>query len=189
MNKHLKSLLLLIIISLLSFRNDCGGKQRWDVKTLSDKESNKIVWIPKYTTVKALTKLIQSYPVDDKKFNKDIRFGYEFYVYEINCKIKEYIKEEDGDYHLVLVDLKDTTSTMIGEILNPECDSLKNSKFIKSYREVRSEFEKYILPKGKVEDIKFAIIGVCFFDKIHSQKGVAPNGVELHPIMDLIKSY
>src|SRR5207253_1093219 len=29
------------------------------------------------------------------------------------------------------------------------------------------------------------VTGVLFFDEIHGQKGVAPNGVELHPVIDL----
>jgi len=28
------------------------------------------------------------------------------------------------------------------------------------------------------------IIGVGFFDTLHGQNGVAPNGVELHPVLD-----
>jgi hypothetical protein len=27
------------------------------------------------------------------------------------------------------------------------------------------------------------ITGVAFFDRIHNQKGVAPNGIELHPVL------
>lgn len=29
------------------------------------------------------------------------------------------------------------------------------------------------------------ITGVLFFDMLHNQKGVAPNAVELHPVLDL----
>jgi hypothetical protein len=27
--------------------------------------------------------------------------------------------------------------------------------------------------------------GVGFFDRIHGQTGVAPNGIELHPVLDI----
>ena len=188
MKKHLKSLIVLsVLIIVFGFKNDCGGKERWSVKILTDKESSKIYWLPKSTTVKSLTALIQPYPINDKKFDKSIRFGYEFYVFEVMCKIKEYIKEEDGDYHLVLVDLKDSTSTIVGEMPNPNCDSVKQSKHAKGFRETRTEFEKYILPKGKVSTATFIITGVCFFDKVHGQKGGAKNGIELHPIMDFVR--
>jgi len=29
------------------------------------------------------------------------------------------------------------------------------------------------------------ITGVGFFDYIHGQRGVAPNGIELHPVLDV----
>jgi hypothetical protein len=29
------------------------------------------------------------------------------------------------------------------------------------------------------------IVGVGFFDKIHGQRGVAPNGIELHPVLGI----
>jgi hypothetical protein len=28
--------------------------------------------------------------------------------------------------------------------------------------------------------------GVAFFDYLHGQTGVAPNGIELHPILDFV---
>lgn len=177
----------IILIIIFGFKDDCGGKQRWSVKILTDKESSKINWTPKHTIIKYLTQLEQPFPIDDKKFNKNIRFGYEFNVYEIICTVKEYIKEDDGDYHLVLVDISDTTMTMVGEIPNPQCDSTKKSNFINAFTIVRNDFEKYASDKEKLKSMRFLITGVCFFDKIHGQKGAAKNGVELHPIMDIIK--
>ena len=29
------------------------------------------------------------------------------------------------------------------------------------------------------------ITGVGFFDYLHGQRGVAPNGIELHPVLDV----
>jgi hypothetical protein len=29
------------------------------------------------------------------------------------------------------------------------------------------------------------VTGVGFFDRIHGQTGVAPNGIELHPVLDI----
>ena len=45
---------------------------RWDVKTLSDKESKLIKWAPVKTNVKLLSQTVQVYPVD-KNFNKSVR--------------------------------------------------------------------------------------------------------------------
>lgn len=181
--------LSIISILLTSFKQDCG-KERWDVKNLSDKEAKSIKWTPIRTTVKSLSQLKQEYPVNDKTFNKKIRFGYEFNIYEIKCRIREYRKEDDGDYHLVLVDLKDTTSTIVGEIVNPLCtDISKNNNYLNTFISTRSEFEKMKIAHNKVKSGTYTVIGVCFFDKIHGQLGVAPNGVELHPIMDIVQDF
>ena len=58
-----------------------------------------------------------------------------------------------------------------------------------SFKAVREEFEKVKLPNNKVQSGIYTLMGVCFFDKIHGQLGVAPNGVELHPIMDFVHEY
>jgi len=92
--------------------------------------------------------------------------------------------------------------TMIIESPDPQCpggiapnlvaipDIYKN-RFV----EVRAEFDKIIAEhKGpapqdqlyKVEPpIKVFVTGYPFFDKLHGQTGVAPNGIEIHPILDL----
>lgn len=184
----------IIIISFIS-SVDCGN-ERVDIKTLNDTASKRINWIPKRSSVSDLAKLVQPFPVDYKSkkkgvipFDKTKRFGYEFSCFQIDCKIREYRREEDGDYHLVLMDMNDTTVTIIGEIVNPECDIVKNSQYINSFKDARAEFEKYKLPNHKVQSGRYTLIGICFFDFIHGQLGVAPNGIELHPIMDFQKRF
>lgn len=179
--------LIMIFFLSVSFKKDCGV-DRWNVKTLSDKESVNIKWTPIRTTVKSLSQIIRTYPID-KTIDKKIRFGYEFNVYEIRCRIKEYRKEDDGDYHLVLVDLKDTTSTIVGEVVNPLCVDIKKNNFFSTFVSAREEFEKITIAHNKVKSGTYTIIGVCFFDKIHNQLGVAPNGIELHPIMDIVQDF
>ncbi len=172
-------------------QKDCDGVERWQVKTLTDSAASKIIWTVQPTTVKALTLLVQNYPKkgdkDFKTFNKVKRFGYEFFVYEVTCKIREFRREDDGDYHLVLMDLTDTTITMVGEIPNPDCSNTQKSLYLKSFQAARIEFEKYKLPYFKVMHGTYKITGVALFDKVHGQLGCAPNGIELHPIMDFTK--
>ena len=179
------SLSLLLTAFVLVQQTPCGT-ERWDVKTLSDKESAGIKWSAVNTSVKAMSQLIQPFPVKDKKFDKKIRFGYEFNVYELKCRIREFRKEDDGDYHLVLVDINDTTCTIVGEIINPDCPEISNSKYLGAFKNTREEFELFKLPKNQVMDGIYTVTGVCFFDFKHNQLGVAPNGVEIHPIMDIV---
>ena len=37
----------------------------------------------------------------------------------------------------------------------------------------------------KIRATKATLIGVGFFDRLHGQLGVAPNGIELHPVLDV----
>lgn len=187
--KNLQKLLLafaiLLTICSFVFGDHCGIDRR-DVKSLLDKEAAKIKWTPKNHTVKYLSKLIQvPFPAKDKKFNKKIRYGNEFNVYEIKCRIREFRKEDDGDYHLVLVDLNDTTITIVGEIIDPNCPDLSGSQYMGAFKNIREEFELFKLPKNKVMEGVYTITGVCFYDKLHGQLGISANGIELHPIMDI----
>lgn len=38
----------------------------------------------------------------------------------------------------------------------------------------------------KIAPTKAQIIGVGFFDRLHGQMGVAPNGIELHPVLNIV---
>jgi hypothetical protein len=39
--------------------------------------------------------------------------------------------------------------------------------------------------KTQVEPTAAVVTGVGFFDRVHDQMGVAKNGIELHPILDI----
>jgi hypothetical protein len=173
---------LTVLCSLFSFQEEGCGVDRRLVKTLNDTDAKKISFTAMRTDVSDMVK----FKCPEKISRTLPRFGKEFNFYQLNCTIKEY-KEDDGDYHLVLQDAGDTTKTMVGEILNPTCDDLKNNPHLQEYITVRADFEKCILPKNKVKSGYYKLKGVCFFDKVHGQLGAAKNGVELHPILSFTK--
>ena len=171
--------LIIIFIFFCSFKQDCG-KERFDVKTLSDKESKLIKWIPIKSNVKFLSQLNQDYPID-KKFNKNVRFGYEFNVYEIKCRITDYKKDQNGDYSLTLVDIKDNNCTIIGKVVNPLCTDIgKNNNYFNTFLYVRSEFEKITISQDKVKTGTYVVTGVYFKNT---------EGTTLHPIMDIFPGF
>jgi hypothetical protein len=85
------------------------------------------------------------------------------------------------------MDLNDTTLTMIAEIPDPTCSSVKKSKYVKKYTEARASFRKYAAAKRTMQQGTYKLVGVCFFDQPHKQKGVAPNAVEIHPVISFSK--
>jgi len=159
---------------------------RFSVRTLTDVDAEKVNISPKIITIGQLMSFNQVFPVD-KKFNKDARYGNEFNTYQVYCKIKEYKKDNNGTYRMILMDLNDTAITMIAEIPNPNCDGVSVSKFANSYGMTRTMFEKFISGDGHgVLSGTYNMTGVCFFDKIKGDYS-APNGVCLSPIVDLEK--
>jgi hypothetical protein len=178
-------LIIAVIFTMTAFfvDNPCGGKERWDVKTLADSCAKDINFNPKSSTIE---KLISIKP-GRKIGNSTPRFGLEYNTFTITCKIREYRIEDDGDKHLVLVSLIDSTKTMIGEIPNLACDTTNKNLFKPKFDSCMKEFNKRVMRHQKVEPGLYRIFGVLFFDKIHGQLGVAPNGVEIHPILSIKK--
>lgn len=84
-------------------------------------------------------------------------------------------READSDYHVVIED--DAGNTMIVEFPHPGC-----SKGSLAYAAiVRARARAALLHVG----MRVRVTGMLFFDKIHGQTGVAPNGVELHPVFNV----
>lgn len=181
-------LMLSIAMALLSFSNDgknlisCGGKDRWEIKTLTDKGSAFID-----TNIVEVGDISQLCSFVVPTTPRSQRSTLEMMVYQVDCKVREYKSEADGDYHLVLMDIDDTTLTMIAEIPDPTCSRVKKSKFNKCYKKSRKAFESYIINSKKIQSGVYRIVGVCFFDKMHGQLGAAPNGIEIHPILKFQK--
>lgn len=97
----------------------------------------------------------------------------------------EYKLEADGDYHLVLQD--GAGRTMIAEIPKPWCVGA-SSVWSSEISSARSAFDaktggaKSSLSKS---GSTVSLMGVGLLDKVHGQIGVAPNGVELHPVLSI----
>ncbi len=80
-------------------------------------------------------------------------------------------QETDGDLHLVL---SDGTNQMIAESPAPGCISGATTARQKQMQHARAAITLCTHAR---------ITGVAFFDFKHGQTGVAPNAIELHPIL------
>jgi len=182
--KTILCLLSLIILPAFTQESPCGGNERWDIKTLTDAGVSKINFTPDTVTVDSLRTIMPGQKIG----NTLQRFGIEFKTYAVKCSIREYRKEDDGDYHLVLVSLSDTTKTIIGEIPDSFCSSVFVSKYASQFATTRTYFEQnIILKKNKTKKGIYIIYGPAFYDKLHGQLGVAPNGLEIHGILSIKK--
>jgi hypothetical protein len=107
-------------------------------------------------------------------------------TYRVRAQLIAAKSEDDGDIHLVIASVNHRDHTMIVEFPSSTCISRASRTAIGKMRAARSAFERIC---GSTSDSfrslsgTARIDGVGFFDFIHGQTGVAPNGIELHPVV------
>ena len=160
------------------------GTERWLTKELIDPDRSKIDF---NDTISAT--ILEQVSLPQPSLIKVTRLPLEDSLIQVECFIAGYKVEADGDFHIVITD--GNKYTMIAEIGDINCSELKKSTHYKEITVVRLWFDdtfhptsKYKLSKTKT---KYRFTGVRFFDKIHGQTGVAPNGVEIHQCLKIEK--
>jgi hypothetical protein len=159
------------------------GKERWSVKTLSDSAAGRVNFRSKAITVKALRK--KHSPGVGRS---DPRIPpVETSTYRVKAQLVEMKREDDRDIHLVIAAPDNRALTMIVEFPDVKCQGAKQSKKRDAMRNARAALERAC---GQAPARSFrrlsgtaTIAGVGFFDVKHGQTGVAPNGIELHPVL------
>jgi hypothetical protein len=152
------------------------------VKTLQDPAGKALnLSVIKKTTVAALRgKTVQRGPGGSRGS------GVESTFYEVRARLVSAKLEEDDDIHLVIKGLT-TSGTMIVEFPTVACSSNANPGVKTRMKNARNTFVAACgMPNGSSFtqfNGKATIRGVGFFDFLHGQTGVAPNGIELHPVL------
>ncbi|MGE5134460.1 MAG: putative Ig domain-containing protein [Gemmatimonadota bacterium] len=169
-----------IVRSPHSSTGSCGV-ERWSVKTGTDADAGKInLQSTTPTTIAALRAL----PAPSSLPSSNRIAPTETTVYQVQATLTEYKLEADSDYHLVIADA--SGNTMIAEIPDPACVG-SSSPLLSSIEKARSEFDAKYTPTGTFQaaNVPVTVTGVGFFDFLHGQTGVAPNGIELHAVLDI----
>lgn len=109
-------------------------------------------------------------------------------VYRIQALAQADKIEADSDVHLAIADPADPGATMIAEL--PAASCLARSTEASELESARTDLVAALgaPPTGsRYHDLSpprcVTLTGVAFFDRIHGQRGVAPNGIELHPVL------
>jgi hypothetical protein len=180
-----------------------AGHERWSVKTAADSDAQALVGqVPTSTDIATLCQLDVPNPAPTGPRSD----GTEKTIFTIVGKLVGYRLESDGDYHLVIGD--QNGNTMIAEIPNPA--DAAGSYFLDQITATRQAFDAHFqlpepttaarpedaqnvkaaslfaLPLITSADEQVTITGIGFFDFIHGQTGVAPNGIELHPVVNIV---
>jgi hypothetical protein len=139
------------------------GVERWTVKTLQDRP---LLLPVRRTTLAYLTSRPAPSSLPDR------RLPFERRVFQVTAAVILVRQEDDSDFHVVLRDA--AGRTMIAEAPLPACAPHATTVRRKQMATARSAVR--VCAKARVT-------GVAFFDFKHGQTGVAPNAIELHPIL------
>jgi hypothetical protein len=99
------------------------------------------------------------------------RLPFERHVFQVTAAVILVRHEADSDLHLVL---SDGQRTMIAESPAPACDPAATPT--RRLQMERARAQVRLCARARMT-------GVAFFDYFHGQTGVAPNAIELHPVL------
>ena len=160
------------------------GVERWSIKTGSDSAVGQVNMAPQDTTIVNL----RGIPVPAGFGSSSPRFTYagspEIQNFRLtNITLQQYKLENDSDYHLVILD--GAGNSMIAEIPYPGC--LTGSSWTTQITNSRNAFDaRYAVTTSfQTANDTVTITGAGFFDLLHGQTGVAPNGIELHSVLSI----
>jgi hypothetical protein len=202
--QYLIALAVLALLLILPITVLLCGTERWAIKVCKDNGVTQLfdlthgdcTWTkgrlnctanlktPVDTTITAL----QSVPAPLKPRESRIA-PTETTIWTIDATLTDY-KEEvgkhgDRDYHLALKDA--SGKTMIAEIPASSCLRQTPEPLRSLITQARADFDSRFNATGqfKKTNTRVRVTGVGFFDKLHGQRGLAPNGIEIHPVIKI----
>jgi hypothetical protein len=140
--------------------------ERWNVKTLQDRPR---LLRAQVTTLAHLARLPQPASLPQT------RLPFERHVFTVTTSASFLREEDDQDLHVVL---RSGRAHMIAEAPNAPICTPRATAYRK--RQMRAA-RRAVLAHPNCARAR--VTGVAFFDFLHGQAGVAPNGIELHPIL------
>jgi len=175
------------------------GTERWQVKTAADANAAAALakaGAPVKATIEELVALPRPPALLQGQQAEASRTGpAEQTVYSVAATMVSVRHEFDGDYHLVLQG--SSGATMVAEIPSPDCYSGDNSELPNDYLAARAMVDSLTnwspasagqnvpLPRLRTS-VQVTVTGIGFFDLQHGQTGMAPNALELHPVLRIV---
>jgi hypothetical protein len=106
----------------------------------------------------------------------------ELHTWAVTAILKQYKQESDGDIHLVIKD--SAGRSMIAELPYGGCVPT-TSRWKSAIASARAAFTHVYSVSTSWHYVSRSVTlrGLGMFDPLHGQTGVAPNGIELHPVI------
>jgi hypothetical protein len=148
------------------------GVDRWPVKVLIDDDTARVNLTPRPTTIARLAAL----PEPREARPPRSRLPLERRTFRVRAiLVGQHLSDDDSDIHLIIADPAARSVTMVAEIPDSLCAI--GSRHTAAYAEARRVIDR--TPIGSEIELE----GVGFWDRRHGQSGMAPNAVELHPVL------
>lgn len=157
------------------------GVERWPVKTGTDLDAGAVnLGSSTLTTVTTM----RGWPAPGSIPSNNRISPFETTQWVVYGTLTKFKLEDDSDYHLVISD--ESGNTFVAEIALPACVGA-GSPFAAAIANARAQFDDNFTATTSFQNtsVPVKIMGVGMFDFIHGQTGVAPNGIEIHPILDI----
>ncbi len=159
------------------------GVERWPVKTLSDRDAGRVNFSPVLASVAQLRALPAPAALPQAARVAPV----ETTTYSVEARVVEFKLEQDRDIHVVIADLQDPSQTMIVEFADAaSCSGAVGSAHAPEMEAARAALVAAFGPPSTTFiplSGMGTFTGVGFFDVPHGQSGVAPNAIELHPVL------
>ena len=180
----MRRLNVLIVIGILLSPRLSGqcGVERWQVKTGTDGDAGSVnLSSSTPNTIASLTALAKPSTIPPTSRIQPT----ETTLWSLNATLTEFKLEGDSDIHLVIID--ENGNSMIAEIPDPNCVG-SGSSFASGISNARSQFTSQFTPSSSFQtaNVPVQITGIAMFDFLHGQTGVAPNGIEIHPVTNIV---
>ncbi|MDT5122812.1 MAG: hypothetical protein QOC96_2294 [Acidobacteriota bacterium] len=157
------------------------GVERWSVKTGTDADTGAINLAE--TPISIATMRSWTAPSSLPANNRIA--PYETTTWVVTATLTKYKREDDSDYHMVITD--HDGNTMITEAAAPFCLGTGDPLAL-LIMQARNQFDNHFSATTSFQTVSepVRITGVGFFDFLHGQTGVAPNGIEIHPVLNIV---
>ena len=157
------------------------GVFRWSVKTGTDADAGKVnLNATTPTTIATQTAITAPGSLPSNNRISPV----ETTIFSVDATMVEFGLAADSDYHVAISD--GNGHSMITEIPDPACVGA-GSPFAAGITNARNEFNARFNPSTTFQQtsVPVHIRGVGFWDTVHGQSFVAPNGIEIHPVLDI----
>jgi hypothetical protein len=178
--------ILLVIISNPRNSGSQCGVDRWPVKTLSDPGEREIDFVPIPTLVERLRRLHRPTVRSKTKRIKPV----EKTAYTIHVSLVAMKRKPDHDIDVVVAASRRRSQTMVAAFPDVACRGAKGSRERAKMQRARTDLVTQCV-KPTIAETRLTgtatITGITFFGDT-AGLGAAPNGIQLHPVLDFKSS-